>query len=60
MGFPGGSDSKEAACNARNLGFILGSGRCPGEGNVYPFSLENPKDRGTWQAIAHGVTKSWT
>ena len=29
MGFPGGSDSKEAACNTRNLGFILGSGRSP-------------------------------
>ena len=25
--FPGGSDSKEPACNARDLGLILGSGR---------------------------------
>ena len=42
LGFPGGSDSKESACNARYLG------RSPGEGNSYPllFScLENPMDR---------------
>ena len=30
--FPGGSDSKESACNARNLGLIPGLGRFPGEG----------------------------
>ena len=32
MGFPGGSDGKESACNAGNLGSITGSGRSPGEG----------------------------
>ena len=29
MGFPGGSDSKESACHARDLGLIPGSGRFP-------------------------------
>ena len=28
-GFPGGSDSKESACNAGDPGSILGSGRFP-------------------------------
>ena len=37
LGFPGGSDSKESACNAGNLGSIPGSGRSPGEGNGYPL-----------------------
>ena len=31
--FPGGSDSKESACNAEHPGSIPGSGRSPGEGN---------------------------
>ena len=31
MGFPGGSDSKESACNAGHLGSIPGSGRSPEE-----------------------------
>ena len=34
-GFPGGSDGKESACNAGDLGLISGSGRSPGEGNGY-------------------------
>ena len=33
LGFPGGSDSKESACDARDPGSIPGSGRSPGEGN---------------------------
>ena len=33
MGFPGGSDGKESACNVGELGLIPGSGRSPGEGN---------------------------
>ena len=63
MSFPGGSDSKESACNAGGLGSIPGSGRSPGEGKVYPFQyscLENPMDRGAWWATVHGVTKSQT
>ena len=34
MGFPGGSDGKESACNAGDLVLIPGSGRSPGEGNA--------------------------
>ena len=52
--FPGGSDSKEYACNAVHLGSIPASGKSPGEGNGYPlqyFCLENPRDRGTWWVI---------
>ena len=63
MGFPGSSDGKETACNAGDLGLIPGSGRVPGEGNGNPLQysyLENPKDRGAWQATVHGVTKSQT
>ena len=60
-GFPGGSDGKESACNAGNLSLIPGSGRSPGEGSGYPFQyscLENPMDRGAWQATVYGVSKS--
>ena len=35
VGFPGGSDSKEFACNAGDTGSIPGSGRSFGEGNGY-------------------------
>ena len=58
---PGGSDSKESACNAGDLGLIPGSGRFPGEGNGNPLQyscLENPMDRGTWWATVHGVAES--
>ena len=37
MGFLGGSDGKESACNAGDLGSSPGSGRAPGEGNT-PYS----------------------
>ena len=49
MGFPGGSDGKESACNAGDLGSIPGLGRSPREGNDNPLQytcLENPIDRG--------------
>ena len=36
-GSPGGSDGKESACNAGDLGSIPGSGKSPGEGNGYPL-----------------------
>ena len=60
---PGGSDGKESACNAGDLGLTPGSGRSPGEGSGYPFQyacLENSLDREAWKATFHGVTKSWT
>ena len=62
-GCPGGSDGKESACNAGDLGSIPGLGRSPGEGNGNPLQyscLENPMDRGAWWATVHGVTKSQT
>ena len=49
--FPGGSDGKVSACNAGDLGLILGLGRSPGEGNGKPLQyscLENPMDGGAW------------
>ena len=63
MCFPGGSDDKETACNAGDLGSIPGLGRSPGEGNGNPLQyscLENSMDRGAWRATVHGVTESRT
>ena len=62
-GFSGGSDGKESACNALDPGSITGLGRSPGEGNGNSLQyscVENPMDRGAWQAAVHGVAKSWT
>ena len=45
LGFPGGSDGKESACNVGYLGSIPRLGRSPGEGNGNPLQyscLENP------------------
>ena len=53
----GGSVGKESACSAGDLGLIPGSGRSPGEGNGNPLEqscLENPMDKGAWQATVHG------
>ena len=61
MGFPGGSDGEESACNAGDQGSIPGSGRSPGEGNGNALQcscLENSMDRGAWRATVHGVAKS--
>jgi len=59
----GGSDGKESACNAGDLGSIPGSGRSPGEGNgntlQYSY-LENPMDRGACWATVNGVAKNPT
>ena len=49
------------AGDVRDAGLIPGSGRSPGEGNGNPFQyscLENPMDRGAWQAKVHRVEKS--
>ena len=46
-GFPGGSDSKEFACNVGDLGLIPGLGKSPGEGKGSPLQdsgLENSMD----------------
>ena len=47
----------------KDLGSIPRLGRSPGGGHGNPLRyscLENPMDRGAWQATVHGVTKSWT
>ena len=51
---------QESAHNAGDLGLIPGSGRSPGKGNGYSLQyscLENPMDRGIWQATIHGVAR---
>ena len=58
--FPCSSVGRESACNAGDLGLIPGWWRSPGEGNGNPLHypcLENPKDRGAWQATVHRVTR---
>ena len=45
----------------RDTGSVPGLGRSFGEGNGYPLQyscLENPMDRGAWQATVHRVAKS--
>ena len=63
LGCPSGSEGKESACNAGDLGLIPESGRSPGKGNDYSLQypcLENSMDKGALQATVHGVTKSQT
>ena len=51
LGFPGGSDGKESACNVVDLGSISMVGRSPekGNGNLLQYScLGNAMDRGSW------------
>ena len=63
VGFPGGSDGKESACNAGDLGSVPGLERSPGgwHSNLLQYSsLENSMDRGAWWTTVHRVTKSWT
>ena len=50
------------AGDMRGLGSVPGWGRSPGGGHGNPLQcpcLENPMDRGAWQAACHGVTKNW-
>ena len=63
LDFPGGSDRKESACSAGDLGSVPALGRSPGgrHGNPLQYScLENPKVRGSWWVVVRRVTKSWT
>ena len=51
MGFPGGSDGKVSACNARDLRSIPGSGRSAEKGNDNPLQyscLENSVGYNPW------------
>ena len=65
-GLPGGTVVNDPPANAADVGttgLISGLGRCSGgvNGNPLQYShLENPMDTGAWQAIVHGVAKSWT
>ena len=60
------TQDKESACNAGDrgdAGLIPGSGRALGGGHGNPLQyswLENPMDRGAWQAVIHRVTQTWT
>ena len=59
MGFSGGSDGKESACNVGDLGSIPGLGRSSGGGRGNPLQcsgLENSH----WWATVNGVTESQT
>ena len=64
--FPGSTVVKKLPANSgdsKDTGLIPGLGRDPGEGNGNPLQyscLENPMDRGAWQAAEHGVAKSRT
>ena len=60
LSFPRSSDGKESAFSAGDLGSIPRLGRSPGERNGNPLQyacLENPMDRGAWQATVYGVTR---
>ena len=64
LGFPGGSDGKETACNEGDLGSIpkLGKATGGGHGNPLQYSCpENPHgQRGAWRATVHGAAESNT
>ena len=66
QGFPGSTEVKNLPANAGDAGdtgLIPRSGRSPGIENVNPLQyscLEESMDKGTWQAIVHGVAKSLT
>ena len=66
MEYPGGSvvnNLPAIPAKVGNTGSIPWSGRSPGEGNdkqLQHSCLENPMDRGAWQATVQGVSMSWT
>ena len=66
LGLPQWLSGKESTCNAgdtRDVSLIPGIGRSPKGGHDNPiwyFYLENPMDRGAWQAVVHRVAKSRT
>ena len=63
LGFPCGSAGKESTWNVGDLGSILGLGRSLEEGMATHSGIlawRIPMDKGTWQAMVHGVAKSRT
>ena len=60
---PSGSEGKESACSAGDLGSVSGLGRSPGEQNGYALQyscLENSMDRGTWRFMSMGCARTHT
>ena len=61
LSFPGGSDSKESACSAGDLGSLTLGWEDPLEEGMATYSSilawRIPMDRGAWQAAVHSVTK---
>ena len=63
LGFPGGSEVKESACQWGDPGSVPGSGRHPGEedGCLFRYSCPgNPMARGVWQATVHRSQRDTT
>ena len=61
--YPGGTVVKNPPANAGDAGSIPGSGRSFGGGNGSPLQcsyLDNPMDRGSWQAVVRRFAKGWT
>ena len=59
-GFPGGSASKESACNPGDRISIPGFGWSSRGGNCHPLQyacLGNPMNRGVWWDIVHGIIR---
>ena len=60
MGLPSGSVVKNLSTKAGDMNTVLGSGRSSGKGNGDPLHyscLENPMDRGAWQATVYEDAK---
>ena len=58
--YPVVSAIKNSTANAGDMGSIPGPGRSSGKGKGNPLQyscLENPMERGAWQATVHGVAK---
>ena len=63
MGFPGGSDNKESACNAGDLGSVPGLGRSPEKKMATHSSIlawEMPQTEKPGRLQSMGWQKSWT
>ena len=60
VGFSGCASGKESFCQCRRCGFDSWVGKIPWSRKYQYSCLENPMDRGAWQATVHGVTKSQT
>ena len=63
LGEDSGKETPASTGEVRDTGWIPGTGRSLGGGHGNPLQysfLENPMDRGAWQAIVHRVKKKWT